>query len=332
MIFIPFFVSCNFEEHTDKEPNKYITDSLSLKTKVINEEPGFFQETISEVSGEESTVQEEIVNLYPFEIIDSSGESIEFKKPPDRIVAFDAAALETIFTLGKGEKIVGTHDFVSYPPEAENIIRVGGAFNMNIEAIIGLNPDLVFVFSDQNVGNLKNAGLKVLYIKSLNNDFSKISDEIIMWGMILNVENKAKEIVLDFEKRLNNIETTVKNLNINQTIFQDVGDLWSPGRNTLMDDVFALLNVSNIALDVDGYAQISREIIVDRNPDLIITLDRDTITKDPAFNEISAVQKNRVYILPSNALSIGGPRFINGIEELALLIYPENADLFLKNN
>ena len=333
MIFIPFFVSCNFEEHKDKGSSKNITDSLSLKTKVLNEqEPGFLQETTNEVSGEKLTVQQEIVNLYPFKIIDSSGDSIEFKKPPNRIVAFDAVALETIFRLGKGAKIVGTHDFVSYPPEAENIVRVGGAFNMNIEAIVGLNPDLVFVFSDQNIGNLKNAGLKVLYIKSLNNDFSKILDEIIMWGMILNVENKAEEIVLDFEKRLNKIETTVENLNINQTIFQDVGDLWTPGRNTLMDDVFVLLNLSNIALDVEGYAQISREVIVDRNPDLIITLDSDTITKDPAFNEISAVENNRVYTLPSNALSIGGPRFINGIEELALLIYPENVDLFLNNN
>ena len=93
-----------------------------------------------------------------------------------------------------------------------------------------------------------------------------------------------------------------------------------------------MLNVSNIAFDVDGYAQISREVIVNRNPEIIITLNSDAITKDPAFNEISAVDNNRVYILPSDALSIDGPRFIDGIEELALLIYPENVDLFLTNN
>ena len=171
-----------------------------------------------------------------------------------------------------------------------------------------------------------------MYIKSLNNDFIEILDDIRMWGKVLDVEEKAEEIVLDFEKRLYKIETTVKKLNMNQSIFQDVGDLWSPGPNTLVGEVFTLLNVSNIAFDVDGYAQISREVIVNRNPEIIITLNSDAITKDPAFNEISAVDNNRVYILPSDALSIDGPRFIDGIEELALLIYPENVDLFLTNN
>ena len=75
--------------------------------------------------------------------------------------------------------------------------------------------------------------------------------------------------------------------------------------------------------------QISREIIVDRNPDIIITSNIESITKDPAFNDINAVLNNRVYSLSSDALSIGGPRFIEGIEELAQLIYSENIDSFL---
>ena len=311
--FISFFVFCNIDKTSKSESIQNTIDSLSIKTEISSE-------------------QEEIIRMYPFEIIDSNGDSIEFIEAPNRIVVFDSAALETIFALGKGEKIVGTHDFVSYPREAEKITRVGGAFNMNIETIVGLKPDLVFVFSDQNVQDLKNAGLKVMYIKSLNNDFIEILDDIRMWGKVLDVEEKAEEIVLDFEKRLYKIETTVKKLNMNQSIFQDVGDLWSPGPNTLVGEVFTLLNVSNIAFDVDGYAQISREVIVNRNPEIIITLNSDAITKDPAFNEISAVDNNRVYILPSDALSIDGPRFIDGIEELALLIYPENVDLFLTNN
>ena len=200
---------------------------------------------------------------------------------------------------------------------------------MNIEAIIGLNPDLVFIFSDQNLNDLRNAGLKVLYIESLNNDFTKISDEIKMWGRILDAELKAEDIIFDFENRLKNIEKAVENINIKQSIFQDVGGLWTPGPNTLVGEVFDLLNSNNIAYDVDGYVQISREIIVDRNPDIIITLDIESITKDPAFNDINAVLNNRVYSLSSDALSIGGPRFIEGIEELAQLIYSENIDSFL---
>ena len=270
-----------------------------------------------------------ILKPYPFEILDSSGQIIEFVEAPNRIIAFDSAALETIFELGKGNKIVGTHDFVNYPPEAESIQKVGGAFNMNIEAILGLNPDLVFVFTDQNLNDLRNAGLKVLYIESLNNDFIKISDEIRMWGKILDVENEAENLIIDFENRLLDIKSVIKNLNTQLSIYQDVGGLWTPGPNTIVGEVFALLNLNNIAFDVDGYAQISKEIIVDRNPDIIITSDKDYIFNEPAFNKIKAVSDDRVYTLPSDALSIGGPRFIDGIEELAGLIYPEYFNLFL---
>ena len=312
VIFIYFFVFCdNQENQNDFSENLNNSELVNIQTQ------------------DESETQDELINSYPFELIDSSGETIQFTESPNRIVAFDSAALETIFELGEGEKIVGTHDFVAYPPEAEKITRVGGAFNMNIEAIIGLNPDLVFIFSDQNLNDLRNAGLKVLYIESLNNDFTKISDEIKMWGRILDAELKAEDIIFDFENRLKNIEKAVENINIKQSIFQDVGGLWTPGPNTLVGEVFDLLNSNNIAYDVDGYVQISREIIVDRNPDIIITLDIESITKDPAFNDINAVLNNRVYSLSSDALSIGGPRFIEGIEELAQLIYSENIDSFL---
>ena len=318
VICISFLVFCDTSE-TQTDSTNNLKNSLSANIEIQEESD------VEEVPG----VQDEISNLYPFKLIDSSDQTIEFTEAPNRIIAFDSAALETIFELGEGDKIVGTHDFVSYPPEAEKITRVGGAFNMNIEAIVGLNPDLVFVFSDQNLNDLKNAGLKVLYIESLNNDFIKISDEIRMWGRILDAEDKAEDIISDFEKRLYNIQDAVKNIDIKQSIFQDVGDLWTPGPNTLVGEVFTFLNSTNIAFDVDGYEQISREIIVDRNPDVILTSDIDSITKDPAFIEINAVVNNRVYILPSDALSIGGPRFIDGIEELALLIYQESISSFL---
>ena len=42
--------------------------------------------------------------------------------------------------------MVGTHSFVFYPPEVANIPKVGDAFNTDIEAIVALQPDLVFIF------------------------------------------------------------------------------------------------------------------------------------------------------------------------------------------
>ena len=41
------------------------------------------------------------------------------------------------------------------------------------------------------------------------------------------------------------------------SVFQDVGGFWTPGRGTLVQEVFDLLKLENIASDIEGYAQIS---------------------------------------------------------------------------
>ena len=100
------------------------------------------------------------------------------------------------------------------------------------------------------------------------------------------------------------------------------GGLCSPGSGTLMNEVFNLLKLHNIAFDVSGYGQLSPEVIVDRNPQIIIASYGDTISTNPVFKGVEAVKNSRVYVPNSDALSVAGPRFIEGIEEMAEWVYP----------
>ena len=88
--------------------------------------------------------------------------------------------------------------------------------------------------------------------------------------------------------------------------------------NTLL----SLLKLDNIAADIDGYAQISPEIIVESNPQYIIASYGDTFTSDPAFSSITAIKNSSVIVPKEDYLSIAGPRFIKGVEFLAHQIYP----------
>ena len=260
---------------------------------------------------------------FPFTISDSDGNEVTFESPPERIVAFDSAALEALFAIGEGHRVVATHSFVSYPPEAADVPRVGDAFNMNIEAIVGLEPDLVFVFSDATLESLKRVGLKVLYLKSLEDDFIKVADNIRLWGRITGSQAAAETVAAEFESRVKNIRETMAPQPDGPSVFQDEGELWTPGPDTLIAGVFELLKLQNIAHDVSGYAQLSPEVIVERDPEVVIASYGDTFSANPAFQSVSAVEGNRVFVPSSGALSIAGPRFVDGIEELAEWVYPE---------
>ena len=259
---------------------------------------------------------------FPFYITDSMGNEIVIESPPERIVAFDSAAVETLFAIGEGQRIIATHSWVSYPPEANDIIRVGDAFNMDIEAIIDLEPDLVFIFSPGFKSELENAGLKVLYIETVNDDFTKLADYFMMWGNITGAVEESTNLAEDFNSRVNTINTQLSKYKSGPSVFQDVGGLWTPGSNTLIGNVFSLLKLDNIAADIDGYAQISPEIIVESNPQYIIASYGDTFTSDPAFSSITAIKNSSVIVPKEDYLSIAGPRFIKGVEFLAHQIYP----------
>ena len=259
---------------------------------------------------------------FPLEVLDRDGSTLIFTQPPERIIVYDAAAVETIFAIGQGHRIIGTHSWVSYPKEAENIEKVGDAFNMDIEHIVALDPDLVFLFYPTFKEELEKAGLKVLLLESVDDNLMKMSSNFRVWGQITNAPNEAESLAKDFENRVQQIESVLEPYHSGPSVFQDVGDLWTPGDNTLMGNVFKLLKLHNISHDVDNYGQMSPEVIIDRNPQILISTDPNFLYQNPAFKELLPIKNKSIFKSNDDYLGIAGPRFILGIEELAFEFYP----------
>ena len=247
---------------------------------------------------------------------------VEFDTPPERMVVYDGAAVEMLFAIGEGDRIVGTHSYVTYPPETESIAKVGDAFNMDIEAIVALEPDLVYVFYDRFNADLERAGLKVLYIKSLSHGFTDVSDQIRMWGAITGATGEANRIADEFDARVAAVREKMESVEETRTIYEHGFQWWAPGRNTLVNDVFELLKLQNVA-DFEGYQQISPEAVVAADPDIIMG-DPASVTGEAALSGLSAVTGGRIFNLsPGNSFSVAGPRFMDAVEEMAAWVYPE---------
>ena len=69
--------------------------------------------------------------------------TIEFTRPPERVVSLVPSMTESLFDLGFGESVVGITDFCVHPQQAlQGINRVGGPKNPDVNQIIQLKPDL----------------------------------------------------------------------------------------------------------------------------------------------------------------------------------------------
>ena len=259
---------------------------------------------------------------FPLTIKAENG-NITFDKPPERIVAYDGAVVEILFKIGEGDRIVGTHDFVFFPPEADDIPRLGSAFSMNIEAIVALDPDLVFIFFPLQIEQLEDEGLNVMFIPTRNNEFEDTADTIRMWGDITGAVDKAEKAAKDFEDDVEELKQLIEdNVDEGPSVFFSAGGMWTPGPNTLMGEVIDLLKMKNIGFDVNGFEQLSPEVLVERDPEVIVTFEPDFFRDNPAFADVAAV-KNDMFFNSPDELNIAGPRFPKGIEKLAKDIYPE---------
>lgn len=267
-------------------------------------------------------------SLFPLVVTDSNGLKVTFSRPPTRIVTYDSAPVEILFSMGEGWRIVGTHEFVTYPPEVSAIPKVGDAFNINQERIIELEPDLIFTFYDGSLQNLQHLGAKVLYLEAPST-LDGISDRIRLWGLITGNISSAEKIATAFDARIATLQKRVNPVESGPRVFQDNSEFWTPGPNTLVGNVYTLLKAQNIARSTSGYTQLSPEVIVERDPEVIIVTFPDTkqvYADDPAFKNVSAVIESRVFAIDTDLLSIAGPRVLDGIEELARIIHPEIFD------
>jgi iron complex transport system substrate-binding protein len=330
LILIILLPHCTGNEVTRRESNDIISTVVDSKEflepiQLPTEIPHVSKNDVSSTLKKDPEIHlssNKELSYNPVTIYDRYGEPIMFKSPPERIVMFDAAAVEILFAIGQGERIIATHEYVTYPPESISIAKVGDAFNMNIEAIIGLNPDLVYIFYPTFKKRLEDAGLKVLLLETLDNDLNQMSDHYLMWGNITGATDAATKLSHSTTNRIKHIETILDPYESGPSVFQDIGGLWSPGNNTLIGSVFKLLKLDNISKSVDGYSQINPETILEKNPAYIFTETPGIFTQSSSFENVLAVRNNNIFTLNSEYLSISGPRFILGIEELAQIIYP----------
>ena len=82
---------------------------------------------------------------FPRTLIDDAGESVTINAAPQRIVALTPASVETLATLNYAERVVGIAECTCTPDALAAIPVVAGYEGVDLEQLIALEPDLVFV-------------------------------------------------------------------------------------------------------------------------------------------------------------------------------------------
>ena len=136
------------------------------------------------------------------------------------------------------------------------------------------------------------------------------------------------DLASGLDARLDAIRTTMETVEPVWTVYVHGEDWVTPGGNTLMNDIFELLKLDNIATH-DGYRVLSPEVVVALEPDIIITGSVLSLIGDPELSELHLVQDvshidHHIFVLSEGySFSPDSDHFMDAVEELAAFVYPE---------
>lgn len=271
-------------------------------------------------------------------VTDMMGREITLEGPAQRVVALTAADCEIIYALGAQDLLVGRGSYCDYPEAVLEVPVVDSGAETNLEQILALEPDVLIMAAmaqtTEQVEALENAGVKV--IVSNAQDIAGTYEAISLIGAICGKDAEAAALVADMQASFQAIADKAEDTG--KTVYFEVSPLewglWTAGKNTFMDELATLCGVTNAFADVDGWAEISEEQVLDRNPDYIVTntmyygegpTPGEEIASRAGWEAVTAVQLGNIYNADSNAESRPGPRLVQAAEELYNFFYGETA-------
>jgi len=295
----------------------------------------------------------------------AAAEPITFKDQRDRTVTLDGVA-ERVVTIpipaaslfmsvdGGTDKLVGMHPLAkgaikgeileTFYPDAmkipSDVAGPGFNFTPNVEALLSLDPDLVFQWghlNDDIIDPLTNAGLNVALIKIGKEEFTR--RWLTMMGAITGNEEKAAQMISWRDDVQAEIKAETDKIAADDRprvlyFMNYLSKLRVAGGKSYNNFYIDLAGGKNTAADLGMFVEVGPEQVIEWDPEVILLngfekkLSPQDVYDNPLFAELSAVKNRRVYKMP-----LGGYRWDPPNQEspltwlwLSMVLHPERFD------
>ena len=257
-----------------------------------------------------------------------------------RIIALGAPAISILYALGYGDNIIARGSWDNWPPEIINKQDIGNPSNPNLELLLTLKPDVIFLdfhFHDLRY-KLERLNFRIIPVHAYYQQY--LFETIKNIAKILNASLKAEILI----KRLQGYQSLVQNRLAKVQVEQRKQGIFLVGNNTFFSFAkgsgqFFLeqSGLKNMAHDFShDYPTISREWLLYHQPDFLLfstAINQNTAHKrkkylkqiyntyqtNSSLKSIKAIKNNCIII--NQELTYGLNSFIGNIY-LAKKLYP----------
>jgi len=272
------------------------------------------------------------------ERIDRSGRMVIIKGEVNRIISTAPSNTEIIVDLGLAHKLVAVDKHSVNIEGVPTNIPLLDFFYPDAETIIRLEPDLIIASGHNPTGSgedpfrlLSEMGIPVIYIP-MSKSIEDIYKDITFVAEILKAKEEGEKLIALMRDQIEEIKQKTFDVKNKKTVYFEIStapDMMTFGKDSFIHDMITTIGAVNIFGNETWLVTPGAEIIINRNPDVILTnvsyIDDPIkeIKNRPGFNHISAVQNNQVYQIDTDSSVRPSARIVLALKQMQETIYLE---------
>jgi len=263
----------------------------------------------------------------PVEIVSEAG-PVELAAPAQRIAVLSATHVEMLFAMGAGTQVIASDLFSDYPPAAGDLPQLD-SFNLSVESVIELDPDLVVLTFDPGdaVAAFEAVGIPTLLFSPAPT-LDAAYGQILTLGTATGHRDEAEALVVQIRADLGDVVAAVGGRAKGLTYYHETDPFgfYTPNSSSFIGQLYSMLGMENIADAApdefgSGYPQLSPEFIIESDPDVVFLgafgETAATLADRDAWSTMSAVGGGRVFVVDAAESSRWGPRVVDFFEDVA---------------
>jgi iron complex transport system substrate-binding protein len=255
---------------------------------------------------------------------------------PKNIICLTEESVETLYLLGRSDLIAGISQYVERPPGARERHPVVTQFvRSDVEQISAQKPDLVIGFSDIQkdiARELIGRGLNVLITNQRS--LQEILDYILFLGRIVGEEDRARELVAQYQRRLAEYRTRAQTLGHRPRVYFEEWDVPRLSGIRWVSELIEAVGGVNVFAHKTGSLAREREVtdaeILTAAPEVIFAcwcgkpVQLQKIQGREGYSGLPAVRNQRISELsPAVFLQPGPALFEAGLEQMSRALFPD---------
>jgi len=246
-----------------------------------------------------------------------------------RIISYAPSITDILYDLGLGDHIVGVTSWCILPAGQVKQV-VGSESDVNTEAILSLQPDLIIVHQDlapfEQVQKHR-PGCRVISVRTRTVEGIIRSIETI--ADAADVSQRGRDLAEKVRRDLDELRSSAQGRDRPGVLFVHGFDHpYTCGAGTYVGQLIEIAGGRNVAAEYyEGWTSINAEMVMKMAPDVLIC-QANAAETDKAMQywqqlaDIPAVANGRVYISTSRRMTIPGSRIAAAAAQLARYIHP----------